>query len=888
MKENDIYIVDATGVIFRSYFAIRGMSNSRGESTNGIFGFIRSFKKLLQDFSPENIVAIFDPIDGKSKRVALYQDYKAHRESPDDIHMQIEWAKKFCELYGIPHLCIPGYEADDTIASVARFMEKKDRHVWVCSQDKDLAQLINEHVSMLQPHKDNLIINLDNAESIYGVRADQMADYLAIVGDSSDNVPGIKGFGPKTAVALLNDYNSLDGIYENIDSIKAVKKQQTLVDEKEKAYLSKQLVELAYEVEIPKEVDFYQLKEISADALKEFYLDLNFNTLVQELSNQTSSTGNSKEDIKYTLVNDKSSFESLKARLTDAKEICFDTETTGLHPLVAEAVGVGFCVKEKEAFYLPLNGDLSKESIVEFLQELFSDSSKEFFAHNAKYDCHILANMGLPYPNISFDTILASYLLNAANRNHSLDSLSMELFGKEKISIKSLIGSGKKQIGMDEVPLDSISEYCCEDCDYTFRLKELFAPQLNKEGLNDLLVNLELPLAKLLFDMERHGIFVKKDALKILSVEFREKLEELEKSIFNDAGEEFKINSPKQLSHILFEKLNIPPPKKNKTGFSTDASVMETLRLEYPIAQKILEYRQYEKLLSTYVDALPIEICSKTNRVHSTFNQSVAATGRLSSQKPNLQNIPIRTQEGRRIRETFCPEKPDWSLISADYSQIELRILAHMSEDPNLIKAFQENKDVHQYTASLIFNTSLEEVSYEQRYQAKAVNFGILYGQQAFGLSKELGIPVKAAAEFIERYFDRYDKVKEFIEKCKLSAEEAQEVHTLINRKRKIPDILSKNKMIKQAAERLAVNTPIQGTAADIIKLAMLKVSEEIKNQGLKGYMILQIHDELVFEVPDEEVDKFKKIVKNSMEEVYPLKVPLTVNIEVGKNWREC
>ncbi|SCA58602.1 DNA polymerase I [Chlamydiales bacterium SCGC AB-751-O23] len=889
MTSEKVFIVDATGVIYRSYFGIKGMTNLKGQSTNGIFGFIRSFKRLLQDFSPSHIVAIFDPIDGKSKRVEVYQEYKAHRESPEDIHYQIEWAKQFCEFYGIPLLCVPGYEADDTIACVAKYMESLKKEVFICTQDKDLAQLINEHTKILQPHKNNLIIDRSNVESLYGVKAEQLVDFLAMVGDSADNVPGVKGFGPKTAAALLKEFDSLDGIYENISSIKAVKKQETLLSEKESAYLSKGLVQFYYDVVIPEKEDFYQLNDPEPEKLRNFYQSLNFKSLAQELpKKQLADADASLEEKKYYLVNDEVRFEELKKVLKKAKEICFDTETTGLHPLTAEMVGIGFCIKPEEAFYLPLNGDLKKDHIIEFLREIFSDSSKSFFGHNIKYDCHILANTNLPFPKVNFDTILASYLLNAESRRHSLDALSMDNFSKEKIDIKDLIGTGKKQISMKEVLLEDVSRYCCEDCDYTFRLKNIFEDQLIEAGLLPLLIDLEIPLSKLLFDMERQGVFVKKELLLELSVEFKAQIKELGEEIFSLAGEEFKISSPKQLSHILFEKLEIPAPKKNKTGFSTDASVMEVLKYQYPIAEKVLIYRKYEKLLSTYVDALPLEICAETQRVHSTFNQSVAATGRLSSQKPNLQNIPIRTKEGRRIREAFCPQRENWSFLSADYSQIELRILAHMSEDPELIKAFAEEKDIHAYTASLIFNVPLEEVSYEQRYQAKAVNFGIIYGQQAFGLSKELGIGIKEAGLFIDRYFERYASVKKFIDNTKELAQEKQEVYTLSKRRRKIPDILSKNKMIKQAAQRLAVNTPIQGTAADIIKFAMIKVQKALVNKDLKGFMVLQIHDELLFEAPDDELDILKQIVKEQMESAYKLRVPLTVNIKVGKNWREC
>lgn len=892
-----IYIVDAVNVLFRSYYAIGHMTSPKGESTNALYGFVRSIYKLIKDFSPHYFVAVFDGPDNKKRRTDLYAEYKSHRKGmPEDLFPQLEKALEFCKLAGIPYLSVPGVEADDTMGSIAKWAEKKHATVFLCSSDKDLCQLISEHIFVINIQKDNLLVDQEKVKELFGVRADQMIDYLAIVGDASDNIPGLEGFGPKTAATLLEQFGTLEELLAHPEKVAGQKKQETLLKGKEIALLSRQLATIHLDVDFPNEEAFFKLGVPDHDNLKAFYQDAHFMSLLKELDagagQNTHDTKDKKEDkIEYVLVNDELSLDALIEELLKHKELSIDTETTDIRPMCARIVGLSFCTHPGKAWYIPFNGSLKKEEILKKLSRLFDNPKTSFYGHNIKYDMHVLLNEGISLKNICFDTIVASYLTTPQNQRHNLDLLSLEKFGKVKISIEDLIGKGKNQISMQEVLLEKISAYCCEDADYTSRLKQLFEKELKKEDLTEVFEKIELPLIPILCRMERAGIYVDLKKLEHLSKELSHLLNQLQEEIYALAGETFNLNSPKQLSGILFEKMGIKPPKKTLTGFSTSADVLESLKDSSPIIEKILDYRTFEKLRSTYVDTLPQQVLQTTGRIHCTFNQTVAATGRLSCQDPNLQNIPVRSKVGLKIREAFCPQHEGWSFISADYSQIELRLLAHLSEDPILIHAFNEGEDIHAYTASLVFNVPLKEVSEEMRYRAKAVNFGILYGQQAFGLSQGLSINYKEAASFIETYFQRYKKVKEFLEFCKESARKTGKAVTMTGRQRPIPEINSKNPMIRAAAERLAINTPLQGTAADLIKLAMIQIDEALQKQSHqvpRGTMLLQIHDELLFEAPDSEIESLSRLVKNLMENVFTLKVPLLVDISIGKNWGEC
>ncbi|HSX03897.1 MAG TPA: DNA polymerase I [Rhabdochlamydiaceae bacterium] len=878
-----IYVVDAVNFLFRSYYAIGPMSNLKGEATGGLYGFIRSIFKLIKDFSPTHFVAVFDGPQSTHHRKSIYSDYKIHRTSmPPDLYTQLERAIEFCELAGIPYLSIPKVEADDVMGSIAKWGQQEGAHVYLCTSDKDLCQFVSDDVSVINPHKGNLLIDREKVKELFGVNPEQIVDLLSLMGDSSDNIPGIEGIGPKTATQLLQEFGSLDMILENAKNFKD-KKRDVILNGKDSALLSRQLATIHINVDFPKEEEFFLLKQPHLEKLKTFYHEMHFMTLLKELG-----AFPQEEMVSYTLIDDENALKSLIEKLLDAKEICIDTETTDITPLTAELVGIGLGIKPKEAWYIPMNGTLSMERCLQLLKPLLENPEIKFFGHNLKYDLHVLHSHGITIRNISFDTILASYLLAPHKQRHGLDELALEKFGKIKIPISDLIGKGKKQISMKSVPLDKVCAYCCEDVDYTVRLKELFQKELKDENLLSVLEKIELPLLPVLMEMEEHGIYLDTSKIKEMSNELADQIAHLQSDIYKLADETFNLNSPKQLSHILFEKLQIRPPKKTETGFSTSAEVLEMLEDTSPIIPKIIGYRFFEKLRSTYVDALPEQINPKTGRIHCTFNQSVTATGRLSCTNPNLQNIPVRSSEGRKLRTAFKPELPHWSYLAADYSQIELRLLAHLSEDPVLTKAFQDGEDVHTYTASLVFNVPLNEVTPEMRHQAKAVNFGILYGQQAFGLAKELGIDTKRAAALIATYFERYSKVKEYLEACKESAYKTGKSFTMTGRQRPIPDIYSKNPMVRAAAERYAVNTPLQGSQADLIKLAMIEIDKMIKRTNEQGYMVLQIHDELIFEVPDERVEFFAQEVKKIMENIFVLKVPILVDISIGKNWGEC
>ncbi len=888
-----LYLLDASGYLYRSYFAIREMTNHKGESTNALFGFIRSVLKLMKEFQPTYLAAVFDGPNNGAARRALYPDYKAHRKKmPDDLLYQVEWAQKFCKLMGIKELKIAGVEADDTMGSLALWAKKMGLETFLCTADKDMCQLVQEQIAVLNPFKENRILRAEEVEAQYGIPPEKMVDFLAMTGDASDNIPGLTGFGPKTAADLLKRHGTLDTLLEHPELVSGKKKQLTLVEEKERVLLSRRLVAIDTAVPFEKDLDSFGKSQADAAALRDFYAYMNFSSLLREFDQTDDRNSRIGEDqnqkVCYTLVDDAASLDCLIAALFEQKQICVDTETTGLDPMRAKLVGIGLGFSAQQAWYIPLNGNLGKSEGLKKLKPLFESDRIAFFGHNIKYDLHVLQSEGITIHTIGFDTILASYLLNSHRRQHSLDALSLELFGKTKIPIEALIGKGKNQISMQEAPVEKVCTYCCEDVDYTIRLKEKLDTQLKERHLTALYEEIELPLLKVLAVMERNGIYVDIECLHRLSKELKVQIEQSAHEVYALAGEPFNLNSPKQLSSILFEKLGIRPPKKTATGLSTSADVLEGLKKDYPIAGKILEYRALEKLRSTYLDTLPYQVNPQTGRIHCTFNQSMAATGRLSCHDPNLQNIPVRTELGKELRAAFRPQRQGWSFLSADYSQIELRLLAHFSEDPVLIQAFLSGEDVHALTAAEIFAIAPSEVTLEQRNLAKTVNFAIMYGQQAFGLSQELGVDPKTAAAFIHSYFERYRKVKEYFEKCKELSRQTGRATTLFGRERLIPEIHSTNAHVRGAAERLAINTPLQGTQADLIKKAMVDIQKALQRAKSRSMMLLQIHDELLFEIPDEETEQMKEIVQKAMTSVVNLKIPLVVNMHIGKNWREC
>lgn len=881
-----IYIVDAINFLFRSYYAIGPMQNEQGESTGALFGFIRSIQKLRKDFSPEYLVCVFDGPENKKSRQAIYAEYKSHRQgAPEDLFPQFELAEKWCKAAGIPTLCLEGIEADDAMAAIALWAAKLDCTSYLCTSDKDMAQLVNDQIFLLHAHKDNMLVNAAKVQELFGVRPDQMLDYLAIVGDASDNIPGLPGFGPKTAASLLETFGTLDYILAHPEEIKGEKKQQILRDEKKTALMSRQLASLHIDAPVPKKLEFYKLQDPNFEMLRTFYHKMRFHSLLKELEALEPSLPSTLQCHEVDTIED---LEKLLHQLDKAPSICLDTETTSLTPMQAELVGIGFCITPHEAWYIPCNGRLGKQKVIAALQTFFEKTKASFYGHNIKYDLHVLQNAGIHVKQIDFDTLLASYLINPQIRRHNLDALVLDKFQKVKIPIENLIGKGKDQISMQQVPIELVCNYCCEDVSETAKLRKLFAQELKEYKLEKVFHEVELPLLSVLTKMEKTGIYLDPAPLKELGEKLVQKLDSITSAIFTYSQETFNLNSPKQLAQILFEKLKLSSGSRKKTGTSTSADVLEDLIGTHPIIPLILEYRSLEKLRSTYIEALPSYIDPHTRRIHCTFNQSIAATGRLSCQDPNLQNIPVRTQEGLAIRSCFQPEKEGWSFIGGDYSQIELRILAHFAQDPELLHAFKTGQDIHTHTASLVYDIPLAMITPEMRSFAKTVNFGILYGQGAFGLAKQLNITQKQASQFIETYFKRYPKILGFLEESKKRARKEGAAFTLTGRRRPIPDLDSPNPMIRAAAERLATNTPLQGTAADLIKIAMIELNKAIQEKQLEGRMVLQIHDELIFEVPDQEIPIFTSLIRDKMEHALPLDVPIEVQIAFGKNWGEC
>jgi len=883
-KEETTLIIDASGLLYRSFFALPPLTSPSGEPTGALLGFVRSLLKVEEKIAPDSIVAVFDGPHNKRSRLALYSEYKATRKpTPPELIEQIKEAQRFCDIWKIPKLSEEGVEADDTIAAVVSFAKKKsDGPIYICSADKDLSQLISDRVRIINPAKDLALLDRDTIIKEWGVPPERLCDLFALVGDTSDNVPGVDGIGPKTAAVLLADWKDLDTLLENAEKIKG-KKGERLVASKDLALLSRKLVSLDSSVPIPTSKTFYAKKEPDFDAALEFFTEKGFKSLMPLLAGSSKSP----KPCSHKIVQTEKEFTAFLDWLSKQKEIGIDCETTSLDEQKAELVGIGIGEHPEEVFYINCIS-LSPEMVVKEIGEIISKKKISLIGHNIKYDLHILTRYGLPLPKLSFDTLVASWILHAHERNHSLDDLALRHFFKEKISLESLLGKGKKARSMKDVPVADVAKYCAEDIEYTLRLKELFEKELKEANLNHLFYDIEMPLIPILLKMEQHGVFVNKEKLSSLNISLDTSLNRVKKEIYKMAGAEFNINSPKQLSEILFVQMGLPKLRKGKKSLSTSAEILEELSAIHPIAGKILEYRRLEKLRSTYVEALPKQIDKKTGRVHCRFIQSGTATGRLACQDPNLQNIPIRSTLGKEIREAFQPQEPGWVYVSADYSQIELRLLAHFSKDPVLVKAFTEGLDIHAMTAAELFGLPLEKVTEDMRRRAKAVNFGIIYGQQAFGLAKELRIPRKEAQEFIDHYFSRYQNVQKSLDEVKEKAHKTGMAETLTGRRRLLPEINSSDFFIRNLQERLAVNTPFQGTSADIIKMAMIDIDSWLSENKLKTKMVLQIHDELIFETPKEELDLLIPAIRSKMEGVIELIVPLSVDISIGKNWKEC
>ena len=890
-KRKTLYLIDGSSYIFRAFFGVRQqLSTSKGFPTNALYGFINMLQKVIREEKPDYLVVAFDS-PGKTFRHKIFPNYKANRDAPpEELSRQFPYFEPLVKAYGLSSIRRPGFEADDIIGTLAIKGKQKGLEIVIVSGDKDMMQLISPHIYMLDTMKNKKFMGKEVVEK-FGVQADKVVEVMGLMGDSSDHIPGVTGVGPKTAAELIRKFDSIEALYKRIDEVEKKNVKEKLERDKDNAFMSRELVSIDTEMDLEFNSDLMKLGKIDSAKLKKMFEEFEFVSFIEGIQDGTADALKIDRSEYKTILTEKS-FNDLMESLAKKKTFAFDVETTSKRPVWARVVGISFSFNDGNAFYLPLAHrylgvpeQLEFKVVCEKLKPILEDKSIKKCGHNIKYDLIVMSNEGIALDGVDFDTMIASYLLNPSNRGHGLDALTMEYFGHKNLTYKEMTGTGSKEIGFDEVEVYRATEYAAEDSDMTWRLKGKLQPQL-KDSTLKLFKEIELPLLEVLAEIELNGIYVDRKHLKELSSKIDKQLLHLEEDIYVLADEEFNINSPKQLSVILFEKLKLPVVKKTKTGYSTDVSVLEQLAVEHKLPEQVLSYRQLAKIKSTYVDALPGEIFKNTGRVHTSFNQTVAATGRLSSSNPNLQNIPIRSDMGKEIRKAFTAEG-DNMLLSADYSQVELRILAHLSKDNALKNAFDKGEDVHARTAADIFGSSLDQVDENSRRMAKAVNFGIIYGLSAFGLSRQLKISRKDAQDFIGQYFSLYSNVKDFMDNTIAEARECGYTLTMFNRRRYLPDLKSDNRQVRESAERTAINSPIQGSAADLIKVAMIRLSKNLKKIKLNSKMILQVHDELLFECPVQEKKEIESLVRKEMEGACSLSLPLVVDIVWGKNWNE-
>lgn len=890
LKGKSVYAIDANSLIFQVFHAIPEMTSPQGDPVNAVFGFTRDVLNILSQKKPDYLFCAFD-LSGPTFRHEMYTEYKGHREDmPEDLVPQIPLVREVLGALGVCLLEKEGFEADDLLATIATLAEEGGGSCVLVTADKDCRQLLSDHVSIYNVRK-NVVYTAAELLEEWGVRPDQVVDFQALVGDSVDNVPGVPLIGPKAAKELLEKYQTLDQVLAHAHEVSGAKKKQSLVDNRDKALLSRDLVRL--ERNVPIDIDWTQgaAERVQITGAKEIFAQLGFHRLAEQ-ARETTNSASAQWNANYETIDTPELLQSLIDRLQGNTRLSVDTETTSPRPTEADLVGISLAWAEGEACYLPLRGPigdrvLKESSALEALRCLLEDPLVEKIGQNLKYDMITLRRAGIRLAGIKFDTMVASYLLEAGERNHNLDELAQRYLQHKNIPIEDLIGKGKKQRRMDEVPVSEVSQYAAEDADVPMRLLPLMEKQLADDELVYLMDQVEMPLVEILADMEYTGIRVDVKHLATLSQQFSDRIATLESEIYELTGHAFNIASQKQLAEVLFVEQKLPVVARTKTGPSTDAEVLEELAAVHPLPAKILEFRHYTKLKNTYVDALPTMVNRDTGRVHASFQQAVAATGRLSSSDPNLQNIPIRTEVGRAIRSAFCAGEPGWVLLSADYSQIELRVLAHLSRDPVLCEAFAADEDIHAAVASQVNGVPIGEVTKEMRRQAKAVNFGVIYGQSPFGLSKVLGIPQSEAAQFIDAYFRKYATVDEFLTKTLEGCLAKGYVKTILGRRRKIRGVRADAGRQRNLPERTAINTVIQGSAADLIKLAMISVHRGIMQQSLPARMLLQIHDELVFEVRSDALDALGNLVREKMSCAWPLSVPLKVDVKSGATWAE-
>jgi len=890
MSKKRLFLIDGHSLLYRAYYAIRHLSNSQGFPTNAIFGFLSMMRKLQDKEKPAYLGIVFDS-KGPTVRHEAFKEYKANRKPmPEDLAVQIPTLKKVLKALLIPTVEYEKYEADDVLGSIAKKATEKKIHSVIVSTDKDLYQLVSEATSLYNPVKE---IHLDEkaVEELFGVSPSQVVDVLALWGDPSDNIPGVPGVGEKTSKALLQQFHDLDNLLENTDQIQKPPLREKIRENLDQIKLSRQLATIEKNLDVAFDLDEFSISEPNYEELIPILQELEFSALLSEYIDKQG-----KGDKEYRVIYKEEQLRELVSWIKKSKRVSLDTETDSPMPTQARLVGMSFSITPDQAYYLPLRHDypgappqLSKEKAFEILAPVLSDPSIKKIGQNIKYDFIVLREEGIVLEGIDLDTMVLSYLLEPNWGKHNLGKLALHYLRRKTIPYEDVAGKGKNQLTMNAVDIERVVPYACQDADFALKLSEMLWPRAKEQKLDGIYRELELPLITVLADMETWGIKIDPDRLKDLSDEIQESLHRLMRKIFEISGEEFNLNSPSQLAAILFDKMGLPTSRKTRKtkGYSTSVTVLQELAQNYPIAQYALEYRQLAKLKSTYADALPLLVSARTGRIHTSYNQTVAATGRLSSSDPNLQNIPARGEWGPRFRQAFIPEKGHL-FLSADYSQIELRVLAHLSGDNGLIETFRHDHDIHQETATRVFADSSTLFPEEQRRRAKIINFSIIYGATAYSLARELGSSNAEAQTFIDLYYDKYPEVKKYLDKSVAEALESGVSKTLFGRTRPVPELKHKERAAQQFGRRIALNTPIQGTAADLMKKAMIDIRQDIEKQGLGAKMILQVHDELVFEVPKPEVDKTEALVKKRMENVFPLKVPLKVHLGWGTSWADA
>jgi DNA polymerase-1 len=896
------YVIDGHALCYRAYFAFikNPLINSSGQNTSAIFGFARMVLQLISERQPDLIAVAFDP-PGRSFRFDMYQEYKANRQKmPDDLRSQIEEIKELVKILGIPVLMSEGFEADDVLGTIAENY-KSNYEIFLVTGDKDAYQLVDDSVKIYANSKgvsEFMIYDADAVTEKLGVTPSQVIDYMAIVGDTSDNVPGVKGIGPKGAAKLIQTYENLDAVYESIEMLKGKQKDQ-LLEDKENAYLSRDLVTIKTDVPINFDPVKAEFKGFNINECAAYFEKLEMTSIVSDFFSEgdtKKSTKYDKDSVDYRLVLTKEELIEAVKTISQYEIIAVDTETTSVHPVEADLVGISVSHNEGAGFYFAASNaslfdtkgpEYTKEELIAALRPPFENSSIKKVGQNIKYDIIVLANVGINLAGVFFDTMIASYVLDPSGRKHNMDDLALNFLGYTTIHYEELVGKGKSQISITDVPLETLCAYAVEDTDITFRLFNVFSKQLNQnEKLKKLFHEIEMPLVHVLGVMEMNGVTIDRDYFNELSQKNSEELLKVEEDIYTIAGIKFNINSTKELSQLLFEKLGLDPVKKTKTGFSTDISVLEALKTKHAIIPRLISYRTLSKLKNTYIDVLPTLVFSKSGRIHTSYNQTVAATGRLSSTDPNLQNIPVKDEFGKHIRNGFIA--PDgYYVLSADYSQIELRLAAHISGDENMKKAFVDGIDIHTLTASNVYNVSTDNVTSVMRRQAKIINFSTIYGVSPYGLSRQSDVSMADAKDFIDKYFETYPGFKDYINSTIEFCRTNGYVETLMGRRRYLPEINSKTSFRREGAERIAINTPIQGSSADLIKIAMINIQNFIEQNKLQSKLIMQVHDELVFEIHNEEND-FESVITEMMSSAMKLDVPLIVEAGRGKSWEEA